>query len=252
MEIIEIESAGSTNSWLAERVRPDFPDCLVFAREQTAGRGQRGNSWEAEPGMNLTASMLLHPEGIEPSRQFAISEAVALAVVDLLSELGVEGKVKWPNDIYVGERKICGILIEHAIMGRAILHTIAGVGINVNQMIFRSDAPNPVSLRQLTGRDYDIGQLAGRLATLTRQALATAEHEPEALHSRFMAKLWRGDGKRYPFHDKIRGERFMGRVHSIAPEGTLAVEDEWGGLRAYAFKEVEFVLDNEILKAQTT
>lgn len=243
MEIIEIESVGSTNAWMCEHAKTETGDCLVFAREQTAGRGQRGNTWESEPGKNLTASLLLHPKGIEPARQFTVSEAVALAVVDLLAEIGLEALVKWPNDIYVEGRKICGILIEHSIMGRSILHTIAGVGINVNQEIFRSDAPNPVSVFRLTGKTLEIRHLAERLASLVGERLSEGEACPDNLHSRFLSNLWRGDGKFYPFIDKNEAKAFEARVHSIAPDGILTLEDKGGELRRYAFKEVEFVLE---------
>ncbi len=130
---------------------------VLMAREQTAGRGQRGNSWEAAPGMNVTMSVMLRPQGLPAAAQFAISEAVAMGVVDLLDSLGVDGaRVKWPNDIYVGDRKVCGILIENSLCGTIVGRSVAGVGLNVNQREFVGGAPNPVSLRQLLGRDLDV------------------------------------------------------------------------------------------------
>ena len=113
---------------------------MVTAYRQTAGQGQRGNSWEAEPGKNLTFSILYRPAGLPPMAQFAMSEAVALAVVDFLGVHGLEAKVKWPNDIYVGDRKICGILIRHSITATCVDYSVIGVGINANQTEFLSDA----------------------------------------------------------------------------------------------------------------
>ena len=145
----------STNTELARLADEGAPHGTVAIAEcQTAGRGQRGNTWESAPGENVTMSVLLHPDGIEPRRQFAISEAVALGVaetLDIYLPAGMRAEVKWPNDIYVGNRKICGILIENRITSTTIERAIAGIGLNVNQELFVSDAPNPVSLRQLTG-----------------------------------------------------------------------------------------------------
>lgn len=239
MSVIRIESADSTNNWVATRVANMEAPALVYCVEQTAGRGQRGNTWESEPGKNLTASLLLHPEGVAPREQFAISEAVALAVTDLLGELGVEAKVKWPNDIYVGDRKICGILIEHSIMGQHIRHTIAGVGVNVNQREFLSDAPNPVSLVQLTGREHPVDLLAERLLShVVRRMSMVGDRR---LHEEFMCRLWRGEGY-HPFRDRHAGETISARIAGIAPEGFLRLETSGGDTREYAFKEVEFVL----------
>lgn len=242
MEILEIEETGSTNSWLAERAPEMEKPMLVFARRQTAGRGQRGNSWEAEPGKNLSASLLLFPSGIEAASQFVISEAVALAVCDVLAGLGVETSVKWPNDIYAGDGKICGILIEHTIMGRDIVRTIAGVGININQTRFLSSAPNPVSVVGITGKQFRVESVAELLAGAVERRLSSASLGPDALHSEFMERLWRGDGRFHPFLDRLTGERIEARIEDVAPSGILSLRDSAGLLRRYAFKEVEFIL----------
>lgn len=241
MKTIKLDRTHSTNSWIAEHENELTAPTLVYALEQTAGRGQRGNSWEAEPGMNLTASIFFVPEGVEPHRQFLISEAVALAVVDFLHDLGVEAKVKWPNDIYVGDKKICGILIEHSIMGREIMRTIAGVGVNINQEEFRSDAPNPVSVWQLTGKEHDIADVAKALGERMEGRMAHIA-DGEGLHAEFLSKLWRGDGKCCLFRDAARDEKFNARIEEIAPDGMLSLMTVNGELRKYAFKEVEFIL----------
>lgn len=246
MKIISLPVADSTNSWLARRVAEDSSECLVYAIAQENGRGQRGNSWESEPGKNLTASLLLHPDGIEPSQQFVISEGVALAVVDLLKEYGVRAKVKWPNDIYVDDSKICGILIENAVMGHSILHSIAGVGINLNQKTFLSDAPNPVSLINLTGRETDINEAAVRLSELVKERLEQAQESAHELHEEYLRLLWRGDGKLWPFYDKIRECQFQGYISAVAPAGHISITDSEGATRQYAFKEVEFILTPDI------
>ena len=239
MRVIELASVNSTNTWLAEHSRELELPGLVYALEQTAGRGQRGNSWESEPGKNLTASVAMVPEGVEAARQFVISEAVALAVVDLLADCGVEAKVKWPNDIYAGDKKICGILIEHSLMGHTITRTIAGIGINVNQETFVSDAPNPVSLRQLTGKEYSIAEMARLLGEKIEARMAQTA-EGDRLHREFLSRLWRGDGGLYPFLDVKRGEEILARIEDIAADGILTLRTGDGELRDYAFKEVQF------------
>lgn len=241
MKVIELDSTHSTNSWIAEHDTELTAPTLVYALEQTAGRGQRGNSWEAEPSKNLTASAFVVPDGVESFRQFVISEAVALAVTDLLADFGVVAKVKWPNDIYVGDKKICGILIEHSIMGRQIMRTIAGVGVNINQQEFLSDAPNPVSVLQLTGKNHEIADVAKALGEKIDSRMAQIAEEGR-VHAEFLSKLWRGDGRLYPFRDVARNEEINARIEDIAPDGILSLRTDEGDLRKYAFKEVEFIL----------
>lgn len=247
MKTIRIEKTDSTNSHVAREAESFAGDVLLYAVEQSAGRGQRGNSWEAEPGKNLTASLLLHPTGVEANCQFAISEAVALGVVRLLARHGVQAKVKWPNDVYAGNRKICGILIENSLLGNEIRRTIAGVGININQERFMSDAPNPVSYFQLTGSTLDIAETASELASTVEETMkeAATPEGRERLHAAFIESLWRGDGKLHPFADKRTGRKLMASITSIAPNGILTLTDSSGERREYAFKEVEFILDSQ-------
>lgn len=247
MEYIVIEEAGSTNTVLAQRVQEMEEKAemtMLRAVRQTQGRGQRGNSWESEPGKNLTASVFVHHNGFRASRQFSISEATALAVADTLEDFGVTAMVKWPNDIYVGDKKICGILIEHSVMGMNLSHSILGIGINLNQMEFVSDAPNPVSVRQLTGRAVDIERFSRTLGDRleTRLPGLTIESKRVKLHEEFLQRLWRGDGRMHPFSRRSDGQRFQARIVDIEPSGHLLLEDSEGNLTSHAFKEVEFLL----------
>ena len=160
--IIRLDNVDSTNTYLSGIASNSPHGTCVLADRQSAGRGQRGNTWESEPGKNLTFSVLLRPDGLHASQQFRISQAVSLAITDTLDGFlpeGIEAKVKWPNDIYVGNRKICGILIENTLCGAAIQHSIIGIGLNINQRDFLSDAPNPVSLYQLTRKDTCINDI---------------------------------------------------------------------------------------------
>lgn len=237
-----LESCASTNTELAGRA--DVPHGAVLAtRTQTAGRGQRGNSWEAEPGKNLTFSIVLRPTDFPAARSFELSMVTALAVSDYLQAFlpAHSVKVKWPNDIYVDDRKICGILIENSFCGTRLDRMIIGIGINVNQTIFLSDAPNPVSLAQLTSREY---ALESELAAVTGAILRAADDycrqpEPGLLHERYMDRLWRRRGA-HAWHDLLRDETIRADIADVALSGhlTLATRPP----RTYAFKELAAIL----------
>lgn len=239
-----VEEAASTNSLLASRAASLPHGAVVAARRQTAGRGQRGNSWESEPGANLTFSMLLRPKAIMAAAQFELSMLVALGVCDALSDAtGLDVKVKWPNDIYVGDKKICGILIENSLEGAHIGRSIAGIGINVNQDVFRSDAPNPASLYNLTGRNFDLVRLLNVVceAILSRVDSYESDARPAALLADYCSRLWRSDGY-YLWHDVADDMTYEGRITEVAVTGHLTIAPRTGAPRTYAFKEIAAVL----------
>ena len=244
MNILHLEEVDSTNAYIMRNTDSLEAPVMVTAYRQTAGQGQRGNSWEAESGKNLTFSIFYRPEVLPPMAQFAMSEAVALAVVDFLACHGIKAKVKWPNDIYVGDHKICGILIRHSIMGSFVDYSVIGVGVNVNQMEFLSDAPNPVSMGQITKLKYDVPTLYAEIAAIMESRLEHIGEEAwrKSIHEEFMKSLWRGDGKLHPFTDTATGEGFTASIEDIAFHGPISLRLEDGSRRTYAFKEVSFVL----------
>lgn len=244
MEIIHLEEVDSTNSYIMRNVGELKAPVMVTAYRQTAGQGQRGNSWEAEPGKNLTFSIFYRPVELPPMAQFSMSEAVALSVVDFLVLHGIEAKVKWPNDIYVGDKKICGILIRHAVMGCVVSYSVIGIGIDVNQTLFVSDAPNPVSMKQITGKTYDLSMLENQITGIIEDRLnkISSLASREKLHTEFIENLWRGDGKEYLFSDTATGKKFRASIEDIAFHGPMTLRLSDGSLRTYAFKEVSFVL----------
>lgn len=220
----------------------------LMLTEQTAGRGQRGNSWEAEPGKNVTMSMLITFDRLPAAQQFIISQIISLTIVDLLREyLAPEVSaervmVKWPNDIYVDDSKIAGILIENTVCGPCVAHSIIGIGLNVNQLRFLSDAPNPVSMAQLGALGLSAGHVGRELAERINtafQAFSQGALSPMEVQCRYRAMLWRGDGI-YPYTDVATGKEFMGCITDIEPNGMLHLTDEAGTERIYAFKEVVF------------
>lgn len=243
MRIIHLEEIDSTNSYLERDADKYSEPVLVTARTQTSGRGQRGNKWESRPGQNLTFSALIRPKSFRAADQFAISEATALAVADFLAIHWIEAKVKWPNDVYVGDRKICGILIKHSLLGNEISYSILGAGINVNQTEFLSDAPNPISMSQATGKTYDLDSLTTEIADCIERRIQQIYGETKrlALHEEFMKNLWRGDGSLYPFADTATGEQFEACIDSIGLDGRLTLRLPDGARRNYWFKEVSFL-----------
>lgn len=235
------DSLGSTNTAMAADAA-SLPHGSVYrALSQTAGRGQRGNSWEAAPGLNLTFSMLLRPHSVRPAEAFAVSMLSSLSIADVLQRhLGRQVLIKWPNDIYVGDRKLVGILIENAFSS-AIDHSIIGVGINVNQREFLSDAPNPVSMFQLSNRLFDLDALQLELAQTIVDDFDRYDAAPDilALTARYRSRQWRGSGI-HPWRDNLRGEVVEAAIDSIAPDGTLTLDTT--PPRSFAFKEVSAIL----------
>ena len=167
MPITRFEQITSTND--EARNRHYSHGDIITAEFQTAGRGQRGNRWSSRVGENLMLSLVLEPTFLHASRQFLLSEAVALGLVDTLAEFGIAARIKWTNDIYVGDRKICGVLIEHDLRGAHLARTIVGIGLNINQVEFDPALPNPTSMCLLAGHEFDREEV---LQTLARKIMA--------------------------------------------------------------------------------
>lgn len=239
MELIELKQTRSTNTYVKEHAHSLPDEAVVYTHHQSAGRGQKGNSWEAEPGMNLTFSVLLHRPAVEVKRQFLLSEAVALATVETLDSFAHGFALKWPNDIYHRDSKIAGILIEQSLDGPVIDYTVIGIGLNVNQTVFRSDAPNPVSLANITGEKY---QLLPLLKRLCNNIIARCNNlnDPN-LHNTYMTRLWRNDGKPHPYQ-LPDGSRFNATIVNVAPDGTLTLRHPDNSLHPYQFKQVTQLL----------
>jgi BirA family biotin operon repressor/biotin-[acetyl-CoA-carboxylase] ligase len=168
MNIIRVKTVDSTNRLLKELSAGSALEegALLIAETQTAGRGQKGRHWEAAPGQNITCSLLLYPDFLPLKQHFLLSETVALGLKGALDSLTPQlspFSIKYPNDIYYEDRKIAGILIENDILQQQIIRSIIGIGLNVNQEVFTSDAPNPVSLKQLLGKSLDLDEVLGKM-----------------------------------------------------------------------------------------
>jgi len=168
LHILWLKSATSTNYEL--RAAKDRLDNLsiVAAVEQTKGRGQGNHSWFSSPGTNLTFSILMRFPGsgdfsLRAENMIVITEITTLAITDYLKSKGIPARIKWPNDIWVGDRKICGILIENILDGKHISESIVGIGLNVNEKDWPEELPNPVSMRELSGKEYSLQEELGIL-----------------------------------------------------------------------------------------
>ena len=233
-KIVHIDETDSTNRWLKDHGEGTM---VVATDYQTAGKGCGSNAWESERGKNLTFSMLIYPDGIAAREQFRITEVVSVALCRTLQPyIYNKVEIKWPNDIYVGDRKLCGILIENRLQGNVIVDCIIGIGLNVNQRVFLSDAPNPVSMYQLTGQETDReALLADFLQTFDQ------EWQSKANGSEYRELLYR-KGKDGLYEAKTG--RFVAKLTDVLPDGRLLLVDEEGKEHTYAFKEVSFIIEN--------
>ena len=233
--VLEHAELESTNDEAARRAR-ELPDrSVIVAARQRGGRGQGDNRWESEPGKNITMTIILKPVGLPAREQFAISMAVSLGTRDLVARYAGGTTVKWPNDVYVGDRKIAGILIEHAVTGNAITYSLCGVGLNVNQSRFTPGIPNPVSLAGLLGRELPVREVLDELLACIDRRYCLLD-DPLSSRRDYLAHLYRGQG-RWEWEDA--GGRFGAVVQGVNDHGQLLLEDDGGRTRVYGFKEVK-------------
>ena len=244
--IINLDETDSTNRYLAQLCdrEPVSEYTTVRADYQTAGKGQRGNTWESERGKNLLFSFVLYPTFLEARRQFLLSQLTALAVKEALELWTDDIRIKWPNDIYWNEKKICGLLIENELSAEGIARSIIGIGLNINQEIFHSDAPNPVSLRQITGLEENPMEVLTYILTYTRRFYEDLRQDEDGSMASLIARqydfaLFRREGW-HPYEDATGC--FMARLLRVEEDGRYILQDEAGKERGYLFKEVQYIL----------
>lgn len=259
-----ISTTYSTNTLLKELLaKGEWPEGerFLYTGFQTAGRGQAGNGWESEEGKNLLCSVLMN---ISPSpiahRPFYLNVLVSVAVHKVIRSLLFERSgllslseavsIKWPNDIYYGDKKIAGILIENAILGNEVKYSIAGIGLNVNQTTFVSSAPNPVSLKLISGKETDIDAL---MQALMAQIEALEAMDEAQIWAYYREHLYRREGF-WPFVERevstaptMNADRktegvFLAKIENVRTNGEIELRDQAGNLRTYHFKQVRYVL----------
>lgn len=240
---IYLEETDSTNSYLARLIaaEPGTPAYTVIRTSyQYAGRGQRGNRWEAQRGKNLLFSILLRPQNIKASDGFAIQQIVSLSILKTLSQYTAGFSIKWPNDIYWKDKKICGFITENTITGENIDTSVVGIGINLNQRAFISTAPNPVSLWQIINRESSAQEI---MEQITAEIIAGIEkydaESSTAVNREYMNSMYRASGL-YPYISN--GREFRAMICSVTPQGELILCEEDGTISSYRFKEVKYII----------
>ncbi|MFI3267548.1 MAG: biotin--[acetyl-CoA-carboxylase] ligase [Rikenellaceae bacterium] len=233
-----IAETTSTNDAVKSKNEPNL---IIAARKQTCGRGQKGNFWESEEEKNLTFSTIIKPDFLTLADQFYISKIVSNSLVITLKRYGIPAQVKWPNDIYVGDKKICGILIENDVTASGkMLRSTIGVGLNVNQTEFLSDAPNPVSMKQLKNADFDLQEVLSVFSKVLDLQYKTLEAGyMREIDTYYENNLYRLNEWALFKEDDVE---FKGKIIKVQPTGELIIEKESGESSSYIFKEVEYVI----------
>ena len=247
-DIIWLDKTDSTNEEAKRNISGLDNLSVLSALEQTDGKGQRGNTWSAKAGENLTFSIVLKDlSKLRAIDQFVISEIAALSVTDFLQKHGIEARIKWPNDIYVGDRKICGILIENSLRGLLLSTSIIGIGLNINQRNFDVNLPNPTSmlLCKAENTEYDIRICLDEFMQIFSSYCSRYLNITgglSRLRKLYLSQMWRF-GETSRFIDNASGTEFEGTIRGLSEIGHLVVQDKnEGELKEFAFKEISYII----------
>lgn len=210
---------------------------LLYTDFQTAGKGQMGNSWESERAKNLLFSLVIYPLHIAVNEQFIISQIISLAIIKTLEKYDAGFSIKWPNDIYWNDKKIGGILIENSIQGKMIKTSIIGIGLNINQKVFLSKAPNPISLIQILGKSLNRKRILNEI--FSNFEVLYNNFDEKSIKQSYFEYLYRNAGF-YSYIDN--GMVFRARIMQVLADGQLELETSTGEIKSYYFKEVEFLI----------
>ncbi|NJO68284.1 MAG: biotin--[acetyl-CoA-carboxylase] ligase [Bacteroidetes bacterium] len=241
-KVFWIEEVDSTNSYLISKysTRPLPEGSVVIAKNQKKGRGQGQNKWQSEQGKNLTCSYVIYPEFLSASKQFYISKVVSLAVTDLVSLYTDKVSIKWPNDIYVNDKKIAGLLIENTIERNIIKSTVIGIGLNVNQKEFPSGIPNPVSLAKITKTAYDLEEILSSLTNILEYRYSMLKGgDFDTIDENYLSLLYRY--RKMALYE-TGGKRIAGSIEGVEPTGELIFRNEKGDVSRFGYKEIEYVI----------
>ena len=243
MKILHFDEINSTNVYLYDKISEnnDISDTVVVAAHQTAGRGMDKNRWESEAGKNLLISMALNVNFLAAENQFKISQAVSVAIVETLQKIINSDKffIKWPNDIYYGDKKLAGMLIQNTVEGRMMGVSIIGIGLNVNQIEFSKDIPNPISLKMISGKDYDLESLLNLLIKNIKssvESLASIENQ-EKINAKYIAKSYRYQRwAEYFYQNQVK--KMI--INGFDKYGRLLLRDKEGADIVCDVKELQF------------
>ena len=244
--LIKLPEVDSTNNFLKMLVSNSEPlaeGTVIMADNQFAGRGQQGNIWLAEPGMNLTVSLLLKPVFLDINSQFLLNMVISIAIREALTAIVGEGiKIKWPNDLYFNDRKVGGILIENILSGSLYKTCIIGIGINVNQRTFDPDlADKAISLSQILQQDVNLLQLLTEICSHIESGYLKLKARTYIdLRDVYMTSLYKWDEK---LSYRFNGLQREGRIADVTDQGLLIIKEN-KNFHTYNFKEIEFLTNN--------
>lgn len=246
-KIIILENVNSTNLYAhhflksnTNKKKSELDGTVVWAKSQSEGRGQMGNTWESEANKNLTFSLITFPAVIKPESQFMISKSVSLGIIDSLKKYAGNLTIKWPNDIYHNNKKLGGILIENSIKGNYINSSIIGIGLNINQNSYSDSLPNPTSLSRITQKEYDLNIILYNILEKIYNRLADLYAENYSIINLDYINLLFGYGKINTF--KANKKIFKGIIKGVNKYGFLKVKHiDSMTTNEYAFKEIEFL-----------
>jgi len=242
--VIELESVDSTNEYAKKLLNKGDVEqgTIVIAKSQLWGKGQDGNFWESEPDKNLTFSLILYPDFLPAEKQFQLNKIVSLAICDFVKTIVEQNKVsiKWPNDIYVDDKKAAGILIENTIAGNTLKTVVVGIGLNVNQLVFKSDAPNPVSLKNVTDKDFDLQDCLGDLyLSIENRYWQLKNNSEDIINQDYLDSLYRvGVMAKYEYNKEL----IEAKITGISPFGKLILETSDKNTLECDMKELAFIL----------
>ena len=240
--LITLKEVASTNTFLKDALSKSTPlleGTVILAEKQLAGRGQADNSWISEPGKNLTFSILLNPAFLQVDKQFELNKAISLALNDVMAiYAGKDALIKWPNDSYIGNKKIGGMLIENIVHGNKIRHAIIGIGLNINQTNFPPSLKNVTSFKQFLQKDYDLHSLLSEIcATVEARYLQLKSGHNVQITAEYLEKLYlRDEWALFKFDGEIQS----GKIIGITEAGRLQLETG-NEIRQFDSKEIEFV-----------
>lgn len=240
---IELPIIASTNAYAQQLVSGSQPadGTIVSTFNQSEGKGYQNNVWLSKPNKNLSFSIILYPKFIEANQQFYLNMAVSIAIAEVLQEITTKEIVlKWPNDIYYLKRKLGGILIENSISGNSILNSVIGIGLNVNQVDFDKNIPNPSSLKLLTNSTFNLYNVLSRLVkAIEVKYLMLQNGKYIELTEQYISYLY-ALNESHTF--KNATSNFIGKIRGIDEYGRLLIEDN-GSMKSYHYKEIEYVFN---------
>lgn len=242
LKYVHLEQIDSTNAYLQrQQSEDDICNCVVSADEQTAGKGMGSNSWESEVGKNLTFSLALDMGFLPAEKQFLLSEAVPLGIIEVLDTVLSAKKlsIKWPNDIFYENRKLAGILINSTIKANMMDMSIIGIGLNVNQMQFQDWPTHPISLKTITSKDYDLQSLLEQIAVGILIKVEQLRSNPTSIEQDYLTRLFR---YRTWADYEVDGKILRLLMTGIDQFGRLQLVDEQQKSYCFDIKEIKFVL----------